>query len=126
MTPIDSTAPLVQLALDAAALRHLAISNNIANAGSPGYRRQRVNFEEQLGAIRAALAGGDAVGQGLVRNVQPFLEPAAGAANGLSPVAALDMDVARLAQNTLHYQALLRAFSRHVAILSSAINEGRR
>lgn len=126
MTPIDSTAPLVQLALDAAALRHMAIASNIANAGSPGYRPQRVNFEEQLGAVRAALADGEVVGESSLRNVQPFLENAPGVANGLSSVGALDMEVARLSQNTLHYQALLRALSRHTVILSTAINEGRR
>ena len=35
-------------ALDAYALRHQAISNNLANINTPGYKRQVVNFEEQL------------------------------------------------------------------------------
>ena len=35
-------------ALDASALRHEAISNNIANADTPNYKRQDVNFETQL------------------------------------------------------------------------------
>src|SRR4051812_23582596 len=98
MSALDSTAPLVQLALDAAALRHLAISDNVANNGSPGYRPQRVNFEEQLGAARAALAGGDAVRDSSIRNVQPFLEPVPGATGGLSSLGSLDLEVTRLAQ----------------------------
>ncbi|MCX4339732.1 MAG: flagellar basal body rod protein FlgB [Lachnospiraceae bacterium] len=35
-------------ALDASAIRHEAISNNISNADTPGYKRQDVNFEVQL------------------------------------------------------------------------------
>lgn len=35
-------------ALDASALRHEAISNNISNADTPNYKRQDVNFEVQL------------------------------------------------------------------------------
>lgn len=35
-------------AMDASELRHEAISNNIANADTPNYKRQDVNFEVQL------------------------------------------------------------------------------
>lgn len=35
-------------AADAAWLRNNAISNNIANADTPGYKRQDVNFEQNL------------------------------------------------------------------------------
>ena len=35
-------------AMDASWLRNEAISNNIANADTPGYKRQEINFETQL------------------------------------------------------------------------------
>ena len=35
-------------AADAAWIRNEVIANNIANVGTPGYKRQDVNFEEQL------------------------------------------------------------------------------
>lgn len=35
-------------ALDASALRHEAISNNLSNVDTPNYKRQDVNFETQL------------------------------------------------------------------------------
>lgn len=35
-------------AMDASWLRNEALSNNIANADTPGYKRQDVNFETQL------------------------------------------------------------------------------
>ena len=42
-------------ALDASWLRNEAISNNLANADTPGYKRQDVNFETQLAkALRSS------------------------------------------------------------------------
>lgn len=42
-------------AADAAWIRNDAISNNIANADTPGYKRQDVNFETQLAkALRSS------------------------------------------------------------------------
>ena len=35
-------------AADASWIRNEAIANNIANVDTPGYKRQDVNFEEQL------------------------------------------------------------------------------
>jgi len=124
MTTESTTLSLLRLALDAASMRHLAIADNIANAGSAGYVPQQVNFEQQLGFARQSLAAGLPLQAGSLDAVQPYLEPVPGA--HLSSTATLDMEVARLSQNTLHYQSLLRALSRHTAILSTAINEGRR
>ena len=39
---------VLQRASEASAKRHEVISNNIANVDTPGYKRQDVNFEEQL------------------------------------------------------------------------------
>jgi len=46
--------PLLSKALDAYSLRHRAISSNIANISSAGYRAQEVSFEDQLAASRSA------------------------------------------------------------------------
>ncbi len=40
--------PVLEKSLDAYALRHKAISSNIANINTPGYRRKEVKFEEEL------------------------------------------------------------------------------
>jgi flagellar basal-body rod protein FlgB len=46
---IDETAGnLIQKALDASSARSRAISNNIANINTKGYKRQYVTFEENL------------------------------------------------------------------------------
>ena len=38
----------------------------------------------------------------------------------------LDLEMVKLAQNTVHYQSLLRALDKRGAILGAAVNEGRR
>jgi flagellar basal-body rod protein FlgB len=48
----DTKIPVLAKALNAYALRHKAISSNIANIGTVGYKSQGVSFEDQLsGAI---------------------------------------------------------------------------
>lgn len=45
---------LVQRGLDASALSHTVIANNIANVDTPGFKRSEVVFDEQLRAAVAA------------------------------------------------------------------------
>lgn len=40
--------PLLTKGLDAFALRHRAISDNVANSETPGYKRRHVEFESKL------------------------------------------------------------------------------
>ena len=122
-----TTIEAVSLALDAASLRHQAIASNIANANTPNYRPARVSFEERLGTVRAALKGGHGVDPKMLAgsHARIELEPAAtpGAA---APQVAIDEQVAKLSENAVHYQALLRALNKQFAILGMAINEGKR
>ncbi|WP_350348560.1 flagellar basal body rod protein FlgB [Agromyces sp. G08B096] len=53
----DSVSALaLSSALDGLAARQRAIANNIANVSTPGYRAQRVQFEQ---ALAASIAAGD-------------------------------------------------------------------
>ena len=119
------TVSMARLALDAASLRHQAIANNIANANTAGYAPVRVDFESQMDAVRATLQQGGTVTPSMLHGVAPVLRrdaPAADATQG----AALDMEIASLAQNTVQYQALLKALSKQMSILSAAVAEGKR
>jgi flagellar basal-body rod protein FlgB len=54
----ETKIPILSKALDAYVMRHRAISSNIANIGTVGYRSQGVSFEEQLnGALGSASTG---------------------------------------------------------------------
>lgn len=119
------TVDMVRLALDAASLRHQAIAHNIANVNTPGFAPARVNFEQQMGAARAALQQGAPVTANMLAGVTPVMTRLASAGDA-DRSAMLDLEVADMAQNTVHYQALLKALSKHMAIISSAVSEGKR
>ena len=119
------TRDLVKLALDAASLRHDAIANNLANIHSQGYAPQRVNFEEQLQALRQAVNSGTTPTRAAIDTVRPFVEADPSAAPG-DATAMIDREMLKLSQNTVHYQALLKALAKRGAIMNLAVNEGRK
>lgn len=120
MNLIDpATLQLVSKALDACALRHQAIAQNMANASLPGAQAARVQFEELLGPLRASLDAGHGISASEVPAARLVLQPGERAIS-------LDEEMAALSSNSMQYQALLRAMNRHLGILSVAIQEGRR
>ncbi|WEF32845.1 flagellar basal body rod protein FlgB [Pseudoduganella chitinolytica] len=123
MSFIDqSTVGLLSMALDATALRQRAIAQNIANANTPGYQRIGVSFETHLGALQNTLKQGGTPSLASLRDLRPMLEPVGKPGD---PVA-LDMEVAALSDNTLQQQALLKVLNKHMSLLSTAVNEGKR
>ena len=124
--PIESiTTAALSLALDAASLRQQAIAANMANAGTPGYAPLTVNFEDQLEDARRALQARGRLDEATLAGVQPRLE-AQPALGGVPARLQLDMEAANLAQNSVHYQALLKGLSRHYALLASAVSDGKK
>ncbi|MFD1836900.1 flagellar basal body rod protein FlgB [Paracidovorax cattleyae] len=118
----------LSLALDAASLRQQAIARNIANASTEGYVPVDVDFAAQMEAARGQLAQGrrlDAAHLASVAEEGVRMRPMVGP-DGLPARVQLDTEVARMAQNAVHYQALLKGLSRHMAILSSAVSDGKR
>lgn len=121
------TQTVVQLALDAAVLRHKVIANNIANINTPGYRPQQVRFEDYLvsavSGIRADYPHRAAELEMLSRRIDGGeLVRDAGSAS-----VALDEEMVRLAENTVRYEALLKGLSKRSAIIRLAIGpEGER
>lgn len=114
-----ATLQLVSRALDAGALRHQAIAQNIANANVAGARATRVQFEELLGTVQTEVAAGRSFKAEDVP--APLLTTEAEG----QPIA-LDTEMAALSSNSLQYQALLRAVGKQLSILGVAVQEGRR
>jgi|SRR5882672_5147304 len=121
-----ATMGVLRLALDAASLRHRVIAHNIANANTEGFAPLRVNFEDQFDAVRSAIGQGQPIERGLLDGLRPTILQDAPLDGGATAKVALDMEVARLAQNTVHYQALLRGATKHLSILGIAVTEGKR
>lgn len=122
------TSRLVSLALDGAMARHAAIAMNIANANVEGYRPVTASFDEMVEQLRGRAAGttADAVTRDAVSTVQSAMSNQPLVADKNSTQVQIDVEMAKLAQNTVHYQALLSAKSKATSIIRAAINEGRR
>jgi flagellar basal-body rod protein FlgB len=118
------TLGVLRLALDAASLRHQVVAHNIANANTQGYTPVRVNFEEQFDSLRGALGRSQSVDPELLEHLRPVVEQDRNV-NGQTAQVALDLEVAKLAQNTVHYQALLRGVSKYLSIVGVAVTEGK-
>lgn len=139
----------LQRSLDAASLRQQVISNNLANANTPGYKASHVVFESLL---QQALDGGQTAAPRLLpvaTNPRHFGLPAE-AANRLPPADPLqdvipqvvretgtsarndgnNVDVEReitdLTENSLIYSALVSQVNTRFQWLRTAIFEGRR
>ena len=127
MSGVDPvTTALIMKALDAAALRHQVIAANIANANSVDYRPLRVNFEEQLGFARQAVArGANSLTAADVASLRPFVEQERAPVAGNAAVM-IDMEMVKLTQNVVQYQALLKGLTHRASLVSIAINEGKR
>jgi flagellar basal-body rod protein FlgB len=119
------TTASLSLALDAATLRQQAIASNIANADVAGYQALEVAFESQLTQARESLQRQGSVDAFSLADVQLKMTPMASTSNVPASIK-LDAEVAKLAQNTLHYQALIKGLNRHFSLLSSAISEGKK
>jgi len=119
------TSALVVMALDAATLRHQALANNLANIHSENFRPQRLNFEEQLTALRHAAATRSPIAPAALAQVRPFIETD-GARPNAGLTGTMDLELVKLSQNAVHYQSLLKALDKWGGILALAVNEGRR
>jgi len=116
LVPISGiTQQLESMALHAYEMRHRVIAHNIANADSIGFQPLRLNFEDQLGALRAALKEGQSAERlsELIGQIQPKIEVDVGEKAGVTqPGENLDDQLVALTQNTLDYEAMLTVVSR--------------
>ena len=124
-TLMGSTGKLLTIALDVSSLRQQALAHNIANVNTPGYVPYDVHFDGQLDQLRAKLRAGEKLNASDVPSLTPHLTPVT-TENGMPAKIALDMEAAKLAENALHYQAVVKAYSQMSNLLGFAINEGKR
>ena len=94
-------------------LRQTTLTNNIANADTPGYRPQEVDFESTL---QSAIEGGVSPSE-----VEFSAREVPGEAGPNGAGVSIDQESARLAENGLDYQALTQIAATRNAIVKSAI-----
>ena len=118
------TTAVLSTALDAASLRQQVISANIANAGRSDYAAQRATFEATIGGLLQADASRGSSRTSPVElrmNVEPDID-----ADGNTHAVQLDAEMGALAQNSVHYQALVRGLNKYMSVMASAVTEGKR
>ena len=93
--------------------RETALTDNVANAETPGYLRQEVNFESTL---QNAMGSGQSPSE---LEFQTEQLPEQAGPNGSS--VSIDEEAAKLAENGLDYQALTDVAATRDSILRSAM-----
>jgi flagellar basal-body rod protein FlgB len=114
MTLFDVTQLALESAIRGAAARQTTLAANVANANTPGYRRQDVDFH---GALRAAMAGGADLPRVGFTATTDASSPMRADGNAVD----IDVEQANLAKNGLEYEALVSVTSARIAILKSAM-----
>jgi len=113
MALVDSTQQLLEAAMRGSWQRETALTNNVANADTPGYQPQEVNFES---ALQGAMNGGQAPGE---VQFQTVTRPQEAGPNGTG--VSVDAEAAKLAENALDYQALTKVIGARDGIIRSAL-----
>jgi len=113
MALVDSTQQLLEAAMRGSWQRETALTDNVANAETPGYLRQEVNFESTL---QNAMGSGQSPSE---LEFQTEQLPEQAGPNGSS--VSIDEEAAKLAENGLDYQALTDVAATRDSILRSAM-----
>ena len=114
MTLFDVTQLSLETAIRGSAMRQTTLASNVANANTPGYRRQDVDFH---GALQAAMEGGGDVESVAFGATVDSSAPMQADGNAVD----IDVENANLAKTGLEYEALVAVTSARIAILKSAM-----
>lgn len=116
MSPLfDETSSLLSQMIGIASLRHQALSQNLANIDTPGYRPMDVSFSEEL-----RLASDGVQPQPNVIKATMTAEPISARRYDGNSVD-LDREMAKLAENALWHNALIQFMSSRLNLVRSAI-----
>lgn len=109
----DPVSSLIIRQMDIAAARHKVLAHNLANYGTPGYAVKGESFERTLDKAKALKAGAAWAAKEAAPGVSGAgVNPeAAGAAPPREVAEGLELQMARLADNTGRFSALARILS---------------
>lgn len=122
----DTTSAALEKALQGQSLRQRAVANNIANVDTPGYRPQRVSFEQQLQAALSSEPDTNAA-TAAVERVRPEATADGSAVlrrdgNGVD----IEHEMVELSESGLQHHVLVRLLSKKLQMLRSVALEGGR
>lgn len=114
----DMASRILERGLEAASLRQRILANNIANVGTAGFKRSRVEFEDQLAVALSEGKDPDSVAPTVAVDEDSLGRPDG---NNVD----VELEMTRMAENNIYYAALTRELSEQFARLRMAI-DGRR
>lgn len=112
-------------AADASWTRNTVISNNIANADTPGYKRKDVQFEAYL---TSAIAGGDNLDKDIqdldlsTLNANTYIDESTLSYRIDGNNVDINTESAYLAQNQIRYYTLLDSMTQEFSRLKAVVN----
>jgi flagellar basal-body rod protein FlgB len=122
MQLFDVTTVALERALAGSALRQEVLSNNIANANTPGFRRSDVDFKSAL----ASALDGDSSTTDVDEITFAPEEDESGAVRFDGSTVDVEREMASLAENSLDYQAIASTLKAQLRMLESVITGGGR
>ena len=120
MNVTTSQTQVLSKLIDAAALRHRIIGQNISNVNTPGYERKEVQFEQKLAELLAANA--TSIDTGQLRALKPSIittENLAKRADGNN--VSIEMEIGQLTKNEILYETFTQILASDMAMIRSAI-----
>lgn len=117
----DNTTDALATSIRMRQIRHNVTSSNIANAETPGYKAQKVEFEE---ALAKSLELGGTENGALPVSAEIFDNPEA-AVNNDGNTVDMEKEMSALAENSILYKSALQLINKKMAALRYAISEGR-
>lgn len=132
----DKTTQALGSSINLRLIRNNVVSGNIANAETPGYKSQRLDFEEALSRaidinglnkLNADHEDHFAVGSGSIAKLRAdvYDDPEGNIGNDGNTVD-LEAEMSKLAENTILYKAALKLINKKMATLKYAATEGGR
>ncbi|HVP61451.1 MAG TPA: flagellar basal body rod protein FlgB [Myxococcaceae bacterium] len=122
MKLFDATLSTLEKALDVRLVRQNVLASNLANANTPGFQPQDVDFARSLEAVQAQSTAGEG---SLPAEQAVVTVPMPGASPGLDGNGVdADRTMVALAQNALQYGAAARAAGKKLAILRYVVTDG--
>jgi len=117
----DATQIALERALQGSSLRQRVLSNNLANANTPGFKRSDVDFHESL--ARELQAGGSARDALERVSFAPVTDSSSSMRADGNNVD-VDEEMAMLQENSLDYQSLVTIARARIMMLKTAIGAG--
>lgn len=110
----DNSIKILEKMLDVAAFRQKLLASNIANADTPGYKAKDINFQKELDK---AVSG--------EKDSYKIYEPATTMTNRDGNTVNLDIEMAKVAENTLIYNAAAQIMGMKMRMAKDVIKGGR-